>query len=178
MTEPEEFLAKLEAEALRLEEDCIFTSFGHFVAARRWRTAEYLLDLPAILIAALAAFFAFTAYSSAAGILSIVILILSTASLFLRPVDRALRHKNAAEKYLALRAAVRLFKDVELKHLNKGRDRLTERLIALIERKNELNVEAPPIPGSAYKKAKSEIQEGRSKYEIDRPPIAGTLTGP
>jgi hypothetical protein len=176
MTEPEEFNAKLAAEAGRLEEDCNFSSTGQFVAARRWRIAEYLLDLPAVLLAALAAFFAFTEYSVTAGILSTVILLLMTASLFLRPTERALRHKGSAEKYLALRAAVRVFRDVELTHLNRGRDRLTERLISLVERKNELNVESPPIPVSAYKKAKAEICEGRSSYQFDLHALAaGTI---
>jgi hypothetical protein len=60
MSELDEYLAKLEAEASRLEEDCVYNSTGQFVAGRRWQITEYLLDLPVVLLTAFAAVFAFT----------------------------------------------------------------------------------------------------------------------
>lgn len=159
---------KLLAEAARLEEDCNYNSTGHFIAAQRWQKAEYWLDLPAVVLAAVSAFFAFTDYAMAAGALSIVILVLTTVSLFLRPADRASRHKNAGEKYLALRNLARFYAEIEVTSSGRSKQALADQLRTLNERKNELNSDSLHLPDYAYKKAKTIIVSGGTSYAIDR----------
>ena len=169
MTEsPIDVLENLRAEAERIEEDCTYNSQGHFIATRRWEVIEYLLDLPAVLLSAFAAFFAFTNYAVTAGVLSIIILLLTTASLFLKPAERSLRHKGAGEKFAALRQACRIYADVELATTGRSRQSLADRLIALADRKNELNTDSPRLPDFAYLEAKKHITEGRTVHDVDQ----------
>ncbi len=162
-----DIVEKLRAEAGRLDEDCSYNSTGHFITAQRWQKIEYWLDLPAVVLTALSAFFAFTDYAVAAGVLSIVVLFLTTVSLFLHPGDRASRHKSAGERYLSLRNMVRFYAEIEVTGSGRSKQWLSDELRGFVERKNELNSDSPHLPDYAYEKAKLIIAAGGASYAVD-----------
>jgi hypothetical protein len=163
-----EFIQRSTQEALRVEEDCSYNATGHFVAATRWRIVHYLFALPAALLAALVSYLAFTSQGVLAGAIGVVITILTTATLFLRPDHLSSEHKRIGEKYLGLRNKVRLFREIELLHSGRSRHELLQTLGQLSEKKNELNADSLPLPDWAYRRAKQRIQEGSHSYEVDR----------
>ncbi len=168
MPTDQEFITRSTQEALRIEEDCSYNATGHFVAAKRWRIANYSLALPSTLLAALVSYLAFTAQSVLAGGIAVVITILTTATLFLRPDHLGSEHKRVAEKYLALRNKVRLFREIELLHSGRSKHELLQTLNQLSEKKNELNADSLPLPDWAYSRAKQRLSEGSQNYEADK----------
>ncbi len=85
-----DFINRVVQEANRIEEDCAYNSTGHFIAAKRWKITDYLLNCPAALLTGLAAFFAFTDTTilifnskTIAGILTVIATLLNIAIILL-----------------------------------------------------------------------------------------------
>jgi|ERR1039458_1767581 hypothetical protein len=168
MPTDQEFINRSTQEALRIEEDCSYNATGHFVAAKRWRIANYSLAFPATLLAALVSYLAFTAQGVLAGAIGVIITILTTATLFLRPDHLGSEHQRVAEKYLGLRNKVRLFREIELLHSGRSKHELLQTLGQLSDKKNELNADSFPLPDWAYRRAKQRLGEGSHAYDADR----------
>ena len=87
------------AEAKRIEEDATYSSKSHFDAASAWSHAYYWIGIPIAILSAIAgasALSKFEYHSEIAGILSILIAILSSVNVFLNPQQKASAHRRAA----------------------------------------------------------------------------------
>ena len=161
-------------EAQRIEESALLSSKGHFRAATMWGQFHIGLGLPTVVLAALAgasAFAQFDKENTVAGVLSIVIVVLSSISTFLNPNKKASVHLNAGNKYDALRDKVRIFRTIECWEESSEKN-LSELLMRHSEDKSNLNQTSPQIPQIAYRLAKSGIKKGEADYEADKPSAA------
>ncbi len=158
---------KLIAEARRIEEDAEHSAKGHFNAADHWARYHLWIGLPSSVIAAIAGGSAFNDMPILAGSLAIVSTALMTTLTFLKPSEHAENHKAVAGHYLALRNRTRIFRDIELEdELDLAEAK--KRLMDLNKTRDELNQASPGIPRKDYEMAKKDIDEGRSRYRVDR----------
>lgn len=161
-------------EARRIEEGAMLTSKSHFRAAALWDNFHLLLGLPMVALAAIAGASAFAQFDkdkTLAGVLSIVVVVLSSISTFLNPNKKASNHLNAGNKYDALLNKVRIFRTIEC--WGEQSDQiLGERLKRHSEDKSSLNQTSPQIPWLAYVLAKRGIRKGEAAYEVDKPPVS------
>lgn len=162
-----ELIQKLVVECFRIEEDAEHSSKGHYNAGDRWGRYHLSLGLPAAIVAAIAGAAAFKDCPELAGSLAMISTALTTVLTFLKPSERSEMHKSAGSKYHALRDQTRIFREIEL---SDGLDAGTakKRLLELASNREELNAASPGIPRRDYEKAKKDIDEGRSSYQVDK----------
>lgn len=156
---------KINNEALRVEEDCIFSAKRHFNASSRWETYHYWVGLPSALLAGVSGVSAFNNYPILAGVLAILSTALTFIVTFLKPSERSEHHKNIGNQYLALRNETRLFRELEINKSNK--DNLIK-INKLSKQRDELNNSAINTSNSDYEKAKKDINENFHKHEVDK----------
>jgi hypothetical protein len=85
-------------EAKRIEEALLYSSKGHFEAARLWSGFHLMIGIPVVVVSAIAgatAFARFDASHAIAGILSISVAALSSVLTFLNPNAKAASHQIA-----------------------------------------------------------------------------------
>jgi hypothetical protein len=161
-------------EAKRLEESTLYSFKGHHQAARGWGNRHLWLGIPTVVISALIGATAFSQYAKeypwvgvAAGLLAILVAILSGVTTFLNPNDKESAHTIAAHGFDKLNNDARMFWSIECWR-EVAEDVLTSNLRELVERKNELNSSSPQIPPWAYKRAKAGIEAGEAAFQVDR----------
>lgn len=157
---------KLADEAGRVEEDTEHSFKGHYNAAERWARYHLWIGLPAALSAATAGAAAFRDQPEWAGGLALVSTALTTVLTFLKPSERAEIHKAVAGQYQSLRNQARIFREISLLDGMTASD-AKERLLALANARDELNLRAPGLPRGDYELAKKDIDAGRSTYRAD-----------
>jgi hypothetical protein len=155
-------------EALRIEQDTLCSSKGHFAAAHFWSALHFRLGLPTSVLAAIAAASAFSKSDSniVAGLISTAVAALSATATFLNPNTRAAVHLKAGNNYDALNNKVRIFRTIECW----GGDSdsvLTKRLKDFANEKDKLNRESAQPPKWAYRIAKKGIAAGEADYAVD-----------
>lgn len=156
-------------EAKRLEENCLYSAKGHLVEARFWSNFHLWIGIPTVILAAVAgtaALVKFDPNNIIAGILSILVVILTSISTFLNPKDRANIHLVSGNNYDSLLTRVRIFWTIDCWRED-SEEILTVKLKELSNEKERLNRECPQIFKWAYKKAKKGIQEGEAEYKVD-----------
>jgi len=157
-------------EAKRIEESCLYTSKGHFVVAGFWSTFHLWFGIPAVILATIAGTSALSQFPHSiiiAGIISIVVAVLSAITTFLNPRERANMHFTAGNHYDALMTKVRMFWTIECWQ-HDSEEILTQKLKSLSEERIRLNSEYPQVPRFAYLKAKNGIISGEAGYEVDK----------
>lgn len=157
-------------EVKRLEENCLHTSKGHFVAAQFWSNFHLWLGIPTVVLAAIAGTAALSKLDNSGivvGVLSIIIVVLTAISTFLNPKEKASNHLNSGNDYDSLLTRARIFWSIECKREDSDQI-LTKRLNNLTELRNKFNKECPQVPRWAYNKAKQGIESGEANYKIDR----------
>jgi hypothetical protein len=154
-------------EALRIEENSLYTSKGHFVAARLWKGFHLWLGIPTTMMAALAGVLSFSTYNIGSGILSIIVAILTSLSTFLNPKERANSHFIAGNNHDSLLGRVRMFRTIDCRRED-SEEILTSRLKELSEQREHLNRDCPQIPSIAYNIAKKGIEAGEASYMADK----------
>lgn len=159
--------SKLVTEACRIEEDSEHSGKGHFNAGERWGRYHLYIGLPAALIAAIAGAAAFKDCPELAGSLALLSTALTTVLTFLKPSERAEMHKTSGGHYLTLRNQTRIYREIELAN---GLEEVAAkaRLMELAGTRDELNTTSPGISRCDYEKAKKDIDEGRSQYQVDK----------
>ncbi|HWA24345.1 MAG TPA: SLATT domain-containing protein [Lacunisphaera sp.] len=158
-------------EAKRIEESALHSAKGHFRAATLWGQFHITIGLPMVVLAAVAGASAFAKLDqdkSLAGILSIVVVVLSSVSTFLNPNKKSTDHLNAANKYDNLLNRVRIFRTIECWQETNDQA-LGEKLKRFSDDKAMLNQSSPQIPWLAYVMAKRGIKQGEADYEVDKP---------
>ena len=155
----------LERESLRLDEDCTYSSRGHFEAERFWSRVHHLIGVPAALVGGVAGVSAFNQETLIAGVLAVVAAALAGLATFLNPSARAAKHHTAGTKYLSLRNESRFLRETWPNPTDVISFR--DNLASLVQRRNELNESSPPIPRHAFKAARKRIEQGEATYEAD-----------
>jgi hypothetical protein len=168
-------LDEIIREAKRLEESTLFSMKGHHVAATGWSNRHLWLGMPTVIISALVGAATFSQYAKdypalgvIAGLLSIIVTVLSGITTFLNPNEKENAHLNAAHGFDKINNDARLFWSVDC--WQEASDAvLTSQLKELVDRKNELNSSSPQIPDWAYQKAKAGIEAGEADFKVDKP---------
>lgn len=159
---------KISNECARIEEDSEHSFKSHYNAAEFWGNINLLLGLPAALLGAVAGGTSATDGSQAMVTgTAFLATALITCVTFLKPSEKSDSHKNAGNLYQSLRNQTRLFRELELVETLPDED-AKKRLVALANRRDELNASMPSIPRKAYEKAKRDIDDGRSEYKVDK----------
>ena len=169
-TEPPNDSSQREAirgELQRLEESAMFSSQAQFEQTKKWRSVNYLLGIPASLLAAAAGgtALAATAGRVAAGIMAIVAAGLGALLTTVNASHHMNQASSAANAYLEIQTAARQYRLIDLPNgdLSEARQQLAE----LTARRDEQNKTAEAPSRSAYKKAKANITGGGQSYAID-----------
>lgn len=168
--EPSKSRVAIINEAQRIEEDSRHSSGGHFAAAHYWSHANYWLGIPNVLAAGLAgASFLSKVDSSgwASGILSLIVLCLSSLMTFLNPHDKASAYLSAGNQYDALMNRARIFHSIDCWKADANDEELAAQLKDMSDKKSKLNESCPQIPRWAYEKAKKRIEAGERTHQVD-----------
>ena len=174
ITTQEEIVSKTKKaiidESKRIEENCLYTSKGHFVAAQFWTNFHLWIGIPTVILAAIAGITAFAKFDEnniLAGVFSIIVVVLTAITTFLNPKEKANTCLISGNNYDSLLTKVRIFWTIGCREED-SEQVLTEKLKDLSERRDKLNRESPQVPTWAYKKAKKDIEEGEADYRIDK----------
>jgi hypothetical protein len=154
-------------EAKRIEENCLLSSKGHFVAAGFWTNFSLWVGIPTTIMAVVAGILSFSTYNCYAGLLSIIVAILTALTTFLNPKERSNGHFVAGNNYDSLLTKARIFWTIECKREN-SLEILESKLNDLSGQRERLNRDCPQIPKWAYKKAKNGIEDGEATYIVDK----------
>lgn len=152
---PETLKDKMAREAERIENDTFYSAKGHFEAAQEWKKLHMVLGIPSTILSALAgtsALVQFDNHSILAGILAIVVAVISALITFLNPGEKANSHQNAGTNYTVIRNDSRKFKDLDIYREELPDQELLAILEDLKKQRNDLNQNSLPIPRSAYRK--------------------------
>ena len=160
-------IASLSAEAERIEEDSLYSSKGHFEAARRWDLCNLGIGTTAALAAAAAGISVLRKDTVISALLAFLSASSSALLTFLNPRDRAGQHLKAGNLYKALHNDSRIFRQIDCQ--GQSQQDLSSSLKALNTRRNALNSEAPQVPRSAFRRARKGIEQGEATYKADRP---------
>jgi len=156
-------------EAKRIEEDTLYSSKGHFVAAQFWSNFHLWVGVPTALFAGIAAASAFSQFHNSgvvAGIISVAVGGLTALSTFINPNERAGTHLNAGNNYDALMNRARIFRTIDCWY--ESDEVLTSKLKDLSNEKDKLNRSCPQIPRWAYRAAKRGILAGEAVHSVDK----------
>ena len=154
-------------EAKRMEENCQYSAKGHFVAAQFWNNFSLWIGIPTVILAAVSGALAFASIIVFVGIISTVVVVLSSVATFLNPKERSNTHLLAGNNYDTLYTRARIFWTIDCR-LEQSEQILTNKLKDLIDQRDRLNRECPQIPIWAYKKGKRGIERGESQYRVDK----------
>lgn len=157
-------------EAKRIEEDCLYSAKGQFIAANFWMNFHLWIGVPTAILAAIAGASALSKFDNnyyIAGILAIIVAALTAVATFLNPNEKANAHRNAGNKYNSLRNNTRIFCDIDSQGDDSSQE-LSKDLKEFAKQRDELNQNSPQIPRWAYKKAKKRIEKGEADYNIDK----------
>ena len=156
-------------EARRIEEDALYSTKGHYEAARFWSNFHYFIGVPTVVMAAVAgaaALLPFDCHGIVAGVLAIFVTGMSAVTTFVDPCAKANSHQSAGNKYNALRNSIRVFHRLDLV-TDEAEHSLLRQLKEFERRRDELNHDSPQIPRSAYMRAKKGIEAGEAVHEVD-----------
>jgi len=161
-----ELVVKCQTEAMRLEEDALYSSKAHFEAGDCWKRLHLFLGIPAAVAATVAGISALKDYPTISAVLALSVAALSALITFLNPSARANSHLNAGNHDLSLRNRARMFCEIEsVNPLDESE--LKNKLIQLSDRRDELNTGSPQIPRWAYLRAKRGIINGEATHKVD-----------
>lgn len=157
-------------EAKRIEENCQLTAKGHFEAAQYWSEFHLWIGVPSFVLAGIAGAFAFAKFECSnvlSGILSLIVVVLTSVTTFLNPKDRSNSHLTAGNNYDSLLTRARIFWTIDCRE-EESDSVLNTRLKDLSNERDKLNRECLQVPKRAYSKAKKGIEEGEATYKVDQ----------
>lgn len=162
-------IEKIKDEAKRIEEDCIYSSKGHFYAAQFWANLYYWIGIPAVILTSIFGDFVLAQFDKSnfvARILTFIMTSLSSVSAFLKLNKKESKHIISGNNYSTLKNNTRIFFEIKVSD-EKDIKKLVQGLEELNKTRNELNEESPQIPKWAFRKARKGIGEGESDYKVD-----------
>ena len=162
-------------EAKRLEERTRDSSKGHHCAAEGWTKRGMQLGVPALIISTITSAAVFVQAAKdlwwlgiIAGLLSVLVTVLTTLTTFLKPNEREGAHLTAANAYDRLNNDARVFASIDCWSATSTEAALTAKLNEMIERKNKLNEDSPQVPPWAWNMAQARIKKGEADYAVDK----------
>ena len=162
--------AEIIKEAKRIEEALLYSSKGHFAAAHGWANSHLWLGVPVVILSGIAGASALTEFDHshiAAGLISLLVVGLSSLLTFLNPNERAATHLKAGNNYDALMNKVRIFWSIDCGS-DESEEILTKQLKSFSDQKSKLNNDCPQVPRWAYKIAQRGINNGEGDYMADK----------
>jgi hypothetical protein len=157
---------EIEKECIRIEEDCNYSSKGHFEASACWKRIHLWIGIPSAIMAGVAGVSAFEENTLLAGVLAILVAAMGAVSTFLNPSNKASEYYSSASSYLELRNRVRRFRNIEVTGMDS--EEAKERILAYGQQKDDLSSSTPQIPEWAFKKARDNIEDGQTNYVADK----------
>lgn len=157
-------------EAKRIEEALLYSSKGHFAAGYLWTRSHLFLGIPIVILSALAGASALSQFDPNhvwAGVISLIVVVLSSIMTFLNPNEKSEIHRKAGNNYDALMNKIRIFWSIDCWREDSEKV-LTEKLRLFSEHKSKLNDECPQVPWWAYRIAKKGIEGGEGDYAVDK----------
>jgi len=140
--------------AKKIEEDSCYLGKGHYHAAVFWSNMNYWIGIPIAVTAAITSALALTSYHIIAGVLAIIVSILTALTTFLNPNEKASTHYNSYNGYKALMYKIGIFCSVD-SMLESSKQNLVNKLKEFEIEFDELNQNSPQIPKWALKKARN-----------------------
>lgn len=159
--------AEMNKEASRIHESAMYSAQTQFAYSKSWRSVDRWLGGFAALVAATSAAGGLSTVLSArwTGLIALVSAGAgAVASSLGAPKTKTQAHASA-NAYLALQQDARNFINIDLPKMNV--DEARDQLGKLIARQQELNATTEIPSGRAWRKAKSEVEGGNQKYEVD-----------
>jgi hypothetical protein len=153
------------AEEVRvLHESVMWSGQTQFEQMKLWRMMNYLLGVPAAVLAAIAGGTGLAATKSEAvpGVLALMAGGFSAALTTLNPSRRVTQAQASANAYLELQTVARQLLTVRLPKMS--RDDAEQELSELTARRDEVNKVADPPGRFAYWRAKKNFNEGGQDY--------------
>ena len=163
-------LDAIVAEAKRIEENCLVTSRSHFVSAHFWTKFHLVIGIPTAVLAAIAGAIAFASFKNAnviAGVLSIIVAILSAIATLLNPKDCSNSHLTSGNNYDSLLTRVRIFWTIDCR-MEESINILYDKLKDFSIERNKLNRDCSQPSKWAYKMAIKGIENGETEYKVDK----------
>ena len=160
---------KIIKEAKRIEEDSLYSAKKHFITASFWKNFHYSIGIPSVILASISGVSALSQFDNhgiIAGILALTVAVLTSIYSFLNPEEISKSNLDAGNRYLTLRNQSRIFHDITCSTKISDED-LTNQLIELTGKRDELNQNSPQNVPWAYKLAKREIEKGEATYVVD-----------
>ncbi len=159
----------ISKEISRIEEDAEISAKRHFNQAKTYEIKHCWLGLPLAILAAIASVSALSEMpygAIIAGIISLIVAVLTAVNAFLAPGEKALNHNQSGAGYLALRNRSRIFRTVEISQ--QSSEQQTKTLLELNSMRDELNKNSPQTSREAFDAANSGIEAGESLYAVDK----------
>jgi hypothetical protein len=154
-------------EAARIQESAMYSAQTQFSSSKFWRTANYVLGVPAAALAAIAGAtgLADAADAQTAATIALIAAALTAILTTLNAAQRAEQSRVVATAYQALQGDARVFRTIDLPKLSYDDARV--RLDELIAHRNTINDTAPVPAYIAYQLGKRNITKGRQDYRVD-----------
>ena len=156
------------SECHRIEEDALYSSKSHYNVSDRWDKLNLWFGVPLAILTALSCIAAIKSTANAVVAISITATILTALNTSLNPSKRAALHKSAANEYNKLKNEVRIFREILTSNFDFTDKTLIEKLTSYSDRRNQLNSSSPNIPRWAYEKTQRDVNQGFTKYNIDK----------
>lgn len=159
--------ARMQEEAMRIENDVHYSAKGHYEEANYWSRLHLLLGIPTAIISAIAGVSAlaqFDNHAILAGFLAIIVAALSGITTFLHPDGKAAAHQSTGSKYTTLRNRVRTFSHLDI-YTGESEQELLEQLKSLAVQRDELNEASLSISDRAYKSARKKILDKQARKQ-------------
>lgn len=157
----------IRAELERIEEDCTHTGKAQFNAGARWSDYHYWIGVPSVLLSAAAGAAYIKQAPEIAGMLSVAVAVLTALMTFLKPSERAAKHKSSGDQYLALRNDARVFRTVKLEYACDAQAAI-DGLDEFTKRRNEMNQASPAFAARDFRRARAGIDNGESTHKVDK----------
>ena len=157
-------------EAQRIEESTLYSSKGHFVASSFWSKFHLFIGVPTVILSSIVGASVLSQFDPEkiiAGIISVVITVLSGLMTFLNPNQKSSAHKISGSHYYSLENKVRIFRTIDCWR-EESEQVLTEKLKYFSEQKDRLSESCPIIPHWAYWIAKKGIESGEAEFKVDK----------
>lgn len=154
-------------ELARIEEAAMYSAQTQFSSAKFWRGLNLALGVPAAALAAVAgtSVLADAVNPNTGAAIALIAAAMTAVLTSLNAAQRAEQSRVAANAFLALQSAARVFRTIDLATLGGAETR--QRLDELIQRRDSVNDTAPVPSFLAYRLGRRNIAQGRQRYEAD-----------
>ena len=178
--EEEKIFENVSSISHKLRKDAHISAVKHGLAAERWGGYHYLLGISATGISAAVGAGIIANNPSlvlVAGVMSLILVIVSAVSTFLNPEEKSSSHYEAGNNFRVLANKAEVLIDIDLVLRQKSCEELAESLKQLTNERDELVKKSPRVPNRfhklalkdwaevTYQEAEEIIQESASGYK-------------